>query len=344
MSEVEFKKEHHDQSTPFWGTGGIVFMGTPDFAVASLQAMVKAGYPIVGVVTAPDKPSGRGMKLNESAVKKYAVKNGLKILQPEKLKNQEFLAELKSLNADLQVVVAFRMLPEVVWNMPPKGTINLHASLLPQYRGAAPINWVIINGEKETGVTTFKLQHEIDTGNILLQEKIEIGDNETAGELHDRMKEIGAELLVRTVEGISNGTLREVPQENVQQSTLNDQFSGEDTHSSLTTGPSSLKHAPKITTQTCQIDWQKSTDEIHNLIRGLSPYPAAFTELGDKSLKVYRSEKEHAPPTSRPGRWETDRKTFLKFACSDGYIHVKDVQLEGKKRMGVEDFLRGYRF
>jgi len=322
----------------------LVFMGTPDFAVASLQAMLKAGYTIVAVVTAPDKPSGRGMKLNESAVKKYAVKNGLKILQPEKLKNQEFLAELKSLNADLQVVVAFRMLPEVVWNMPPKGTINLHASLLPQYRGAAPINWVIINGEKETGVTTFKLQHEIDTGNILLQEKIAIGDNETAGELHDRMKDIGAELLVRTVEGISNGTLQEVPQENVQQSTLNDQFSSEDTHSPLTTGHSPLKHAPKITTQTCQIDWRKSTDEIHNLIRGLSPYPAAFTELGDKTLKVFRSEKEHAPPTSRPGRWETDRKTFLKFACSDGYIHVKDVQLEGKKRMDVEDFLRGYRF
>jgi len=321
----------------------LVFMGTPDFAVTSLQAMLKAGYTIVGVVTAPDKPSGRGMKLNESAVKKYAVKNGLKILQPEKLKNQEFLAELKSLNADLQVVVAFRMLPEVVWNLPPKGTINLHASLLPQYRGAAPINWVIINGEKETGVTTFKLQHEIDTGNILLQERIEIGDNETAGELHDRMKDIGAALLVRTVEGISNGTLQEMPQENVQQSTLNDQFSSEDTHSPLTTGHS-LKHAPKITTQTCQIDWRKSTDEIHNLIRGLSPYPAAFTELGDKTLKVFRSEKEHAPPTSRPGRWETDRKTFLKFACSDGYIHVKDVQLEGKKRMDVEDFLRGYRF
>src|SRR5678815_1173626 len=179
----------------------LVFMGTPEFAVASLNALVKAGCYIVGVVTAPDKPAGRGLKMNESAVKKYAVKHGLKILQPEKLKNEEFLSELRSLNADLQVVVAFRMLPEAVWNMPPKGTINLHASLLPQYRGAAPINWAIINGEKETGVTTFKLQHEIDTGNILLQEKIEIGENETAGELHDRMKEIGAALLVRTVEG-----------------------------------------------------------------------------------------------------------------------------------------------
>ncbi len=351
MSEVETNKENPDLSVPFREPGGIVFMGTPEFAVASLDAMIKAGFSIVGVVTAPDKPAGRGMKMNESAVKKYALKNGLKILQPEKLKNEQFLSELRSLDADLQVVVAFRMLPEVVWNMPSKGTINLHASLLPQYRGAAPINWAIINGEKETGVTTFKLQHEIDTGNILLQEKIEIGDNETAGELHDRMKEIGAQLVVKTVEGLANGSLQEVPQENVQHSIFNDQFSSENTHSRLTTHDSrhtthdsSLKLAPKITTQTCQIGWLKSTDEIYNLIRGLSPYPAAFTELGDKTLKVFRSEKEHAPPTSRPGRWETDRKTYLKFACSDGYIHVKDVQLEGKKRMGIEDFLRGYRF
>jgi len=326
----------------------LVFMGTPEFAVASLDALVKAGCNIVGVITAPDKPAGRGMKMNESAVKKYAVKNKLNILQPEKLKNEEFLSELRSLNADLQVVVAFRMLPEVVWNMPPKGTINLHASLLPQYRGAAPINWAIINGEKETGATTFKLQHEIDTGNILLQEKIEIGDDETAGELHDRMKEIGATLLVRTVEGLVNGTLEEVPQSSIENpdSPLTTHDSRLTTsHSPLSTHHSpELKHAPKITTQTCQIDWQRSADEIHNLIRGLSPYPAAFTELGDKTLKVFRSEKEHAPPTSRPGRWETDRKTYLKFACRDGYIHVKDVQLEGKKRMSIEDFLRGYRF
>jgi methionyl-tRNA formyltransferase len=248
---------------------------------------------------------------------------------------------LRSLNADLQVVVAFRMLPEVVWNMPPKGTINLHASLLPQYRGAAPINWAIINGEKETGVTTFKLQQEIDTGNILLQEKIEIGDNETAGELHDRIKEIGARLLVDTIKGLVEGTLQEVSQSaigNLPSAIKNS------ANSSLITDHSLLKHAPKITTQTCQIDWLRSADEIYNLIRGLSPYPAAFTELGDKTLKIFRSEKEHAPPTSRPGRWETDRKTWLKFACTDGYIHVKDIQLEGKKRMGIEDFLRGYRF
>jgi methionyl-tRNA formyltransferase len=316
-------------------------MGTPDFAVASLDALIKAGFTIVGVITAPDKPAGRGMRMNESAIKKYAVKHGLKILQPEKLKNEEFLSELRSLDADLQAVVAFRMLPEQVWNMPPKGTINVHGSLLPQYRGAAPINWAIINGEKETGVTTFKLQHEIDTGNILLQEKIEIGENETAGELHDRMKEIGAALLVRTVEGLVNGTLQEVPQSaigNLQSAIENS------ANSSLITDNSLLKHAPKITTQTCQIDWKKSTDDIHNLIRGLSPYPAAFTELGDKTLKIFKSEKEHAPPTSRPGKWETDRKTYLKFACKDGYIHVKELQLEGKKRMAVEDFLRGYRF
>jgi methionyl-tRNA formyltransferase len=241
------------------------------------------------------------------------------------------------------VVVAFRMLPEVVWNMPPKGTINVHASLLPQYRGAAPINWAIINGEKETGVTTFKLQHEIDTGNVLLQEKIEIGDDETAGELHDRMKEIGAKLLVDTIAGLLEGTLEEKPQSSI----VNRQSSIETSDVPLTTDDSRLtplRHAPKITTQTCQIDWQQPADEIHNLIRGLSPYPAAYTELGDKTLKVFRSEKEHAPPTSRPGRWETDRKSYLKFACRDGYIHVKDVQLEGKKRMSVEDFLRGYRF
>jgi methionyl-tRNA formyltransferase len=327
---------------PNSGTG-IIFMGTPEFAVSSLDALIEAGFAIVGVVTAPDKPAGRGLKMNESPVKKYAVKHGLKILQPEKLKNAEFLSELRSLNADLQVVVAFRMLPEVVWNMPPKGTINVHASLLPQYRGAAPINWAIINGEKETGVTTFKLQHEIDTGNVLLQEKIEIGDDETAGELHDRMKEIGAKLLVDTIAGLLEGTLEEKPQSSI----VNRQSSIETSDVPLTTDDSRLtplRHAPKITTQTCQIDWQQPADEIHNLIRGLSPYPAAYTELGDKTLKVFRSEKEHAPPTSRPGRWETDRKSYLKFACRDGYIHVKDVQLEGKKRMSVEDFLRGYRF
>jgi len=323
----------------------LIFMGTPEFAVASLDALVKSKFNIVGVVTAPDKPAGRGLKVNESAVKKYAVRHNLRVLQPEKLKNPEFLNELRSLNADLQIVVAFRMLPEIVWNMPPMGTVNLHASLLPQYRGAAPINWAVINGEKGTGVTTFKLQHEIDTGNILMQESFPIGDDEAAGELHDRMKEIGAKVLVETVKGLAEGTLKETPQSAIGNEQLSIENSQPETYSQLTTHDSRLlKHAPKITTQTCQIDWTKSVDEIHNLIRGLSPYPAAFTELGDQTIKVFKSEKELAIPTSKPGRWESNGKTYLKFAAKDGYIYVKDVQLEGKKRMNVEDFLRGYRF
>jgi len=322
----------------------IVFMGTPEFAAASLDALVKTGYNIVGVITAPDKPAGRGMKMNESAVKKYAVEHRLKIFQPEKLKNPEFLEELRSLQADLQIVVAFRMLPEAVWRMPPKGTINLHGSLLPQYRGAAPINWAVINGEKETGVTTFKLKHEIDTGDILLQESFPIGDNETAGEVHDKMKEIGAKVLVKTVKGLADGTLKEVSQENVQSSTLNAQFSREAVHSPPTIHLSTLKYAPKIFTETCKIDFNKSVEEVHNLIRGLSPFPGAFTTMDGKTLKIYRSEKEIIPITSVPGKYKTDGKTFLKFACSNGYVHVKELQLEGKKKMLTEDFLRGYRF
>jgi methionyl-tRNA formyltransferase len=324
MIEYQLKQKDMGPSTFNMGLTmtRIVFMGTPEFAVASLEALVNAGYTIVGVITAPDKPAGRGMKLTESPVKKYALKKGLKVLQPEKLKDPVFLEELQSLQADLQVVVAFRMLPEVVWNMPRMGTINLHGSLLPQYRGAAPINWAVINGEKETGVTTFKLKHEIDTGNILLQKSFPIGDNETAGEVHDRMKDIGAQVLVNTVKGLIEGTLTEAPQSNDQP----------------------IKHAPKIFTETCKIDWTKTADEIHNLIRGLSPFPGAFTELEDKTLKIFSSEKEMIFPSSKPGRWESNRSTYLKFACKDGYIHVKDVQLEGKKRMGIEDFLRGYRF
>lgn len=305
----------------------IVFMGTPDFAVASLRALVEAGFCIVGVITAPDKPAGRGLKLTESAVKKYAVEKGLHILQPEKLKNPEFLVELKALSANLQVVVAFRMLPEVVWKMPPLGTINLHGSLLPQYRGAAPINWAIINGEKETGVTTFKLQQEIDTGNILLQEKITIGDDDTAGELHDIMKEIGANLLVVTVKGIEDGSLEETAQ-----STAIQQANGQ------------LKHAPKIFTETCIIDWKKSLDEVHNLIRGLSPYPGAITDFKGKILKIYKGNKEKTTPSHAPGDFATDSKMFLKFATADGYISVTDIQLEGKKRIEISDFLKGYRF
>jgi len=316
----------------------IVFMGTPEFAVASLDALVNAGYNIVGVITAPDKPAGRGMKLQESAVKKYAVEKNLRILQPEKLKNPDFLQELRSLQADLQIVVAFRMLPEVVWNMPPMGTINVHGSLLPQYRGAAPINWAIINGEKETGVTTFKLKHEIDTGDILLQERIPIEENETAGELHDKMKEVGAQLLVKTVQGIADGTLQETPQSSIviRQSSV--------AHSLLTTHHSPLKHAPKIFTDTCKIAWNKPVDEVHNLIRGLSPYPGAFSFLNDKMLKIFRSEKELKAPSIPVGEMETDKKTCLKFACPDGYISIKELQLEGKRKMGIEEFLRGYHF
>lgn len=301
-------------------------MGTPEFAVASLSALVDAECNVVAVITAPDKPAGRGMKPQQSAVKKYALEKGIQVLQPEKLKNPEFLAELSALKADVQVVVAFRMLPEVVWNMPRLGTINVHASLLPQYRGAAPINWAIINGEKETGITTFKLQHEIDTGNILLQEKIAIGENDTAGELHDKMKMLGAELIVRTIKLLAHGQLQEK-----DQTTLTQDQAAE------------LKHAPKIFTDTCTIDWNKPVDQVFNLIRGLSPYPAAFTHLNGKLLKVYKAEKNKQPVSIAPGNWDSDKKTYLKFACPDGYINIKELQLEGKKRMPVEDFLRGYK-
>ncbi len=311
-----------DQTPAHRESPRIIFMGTPEFAVPSLDALVKAGFNIVAVITAPDKPVGRGMQLTETAVKKYAVANGLKVLTPEKLKNPQFLEELRSYAADLQVVVAFRMLPELVWNMPAMGTINLHGSLLPQYRGAAPINWAVINGEKETGVTTFKLQHEIDTGDILLQAKFLIGSDETAGEIHDRMKDIGAALLIQTVEGLAAGELENMPQKKQE----------------------TLHHAPKIFTETGKIDWEKPVDEIYNLIRGLSPYPAAFTHLGSKMLKIYRAEKVDISPTQAPGNFDTDNKTFLRFSGQDGYILLKEIQLEGKKRMLVEDFLRGHRF
>ena len=301
----------------------IVFLGTPEFAVATLAGLLNEHFIIAGVVTAPDKPAGRGMKLNESAVKQFALEKRLNVLQPEKLKDPEFIEQLKSLNADLQIVVAFRMLPEVVWNMPPLGTVNLHASLLPDYRGAAPINWAIINGEKETGATTFKLRHEIDTGNILMQEKLLIYDNETAGELHDRLKVLGAQLVIKTAQGLEAGILKDIS----QSETSSDQ----------------LKKAPKIFTETCRINWNKSAEEIHNLVRGLSPYPGAFTELGNKILKIYRSEKEITKPQVPSGEIETDNKTFLKFSCADGYIHIKELQLEGKKKMNVEDFLRGHK-
>jgi methionyl-tRNA formyltransferase len=298
----------------------IIFMGTPEFAVASLSKLYDAGCNIVAVVTAPDKPAGRGMQLQQSAVKQYAAEKGLAVLQPEKLKDPVFVETLKSLQADLQIVVAFRMLPEVVWNMPPMGTLNLHGSLLPKYRGAAPINWAIINGEKETGVTTFKLKHEIDTGDILLSEIIPIGDDENAGSLHDRMKEIGAEVLLKTVEGLAEGSLNEKPQEEML-----------------------VTHAPKIFSTTCEIDWNKESQNIFNLIRGLSPYPAAYTKLNDKKLKIFSATVEIAQDVIQAGIMETDYKTFLRFSTKDGYLYITDLQLEGKRRMMVEEFLRGYR-
>lgn len=304
----------------------IVFMGTPEFAVASLDALVQAGANIVGVITAPDKPAGRGLQLQQSAVKKYAVEKGLTILQPEKLKDATFLQSLRNLQADLQVVVAFRMLPEIVWNMPPLGSINVHGSLLPQYRGAAPINWAVINGDKITGVTTFRLKHEIDTGDILLQDSLPIGENDTAGEVHDKMKELGAKLLVRTVQAIAAGTIREQPQQSVQEA---------------------LKHAPKIFTETCHINFSKTVQQVHDLARGLAPFPGAFTHLNGKTLKIYRSaivKEEHPQQLPEAGTWKTDGKTYLYFACADGWLSVLELQLEGKKKMPVADFLRGYRF
>ncbi|HMH24924.1 MAG TPA: methionyl-tRNA formyltransferase [Puia sp.] len=344
---------HHTGAGPGLSSGRsslrLVFMGTPEFAVASLDALLTAGYSIVGVITAPDKPAGRGMQLTESAVKKYAREKGLNILQPEKLKNPQFLDELRSLHADVQVVVAFRMLPELVWNMPPLGTINLHGSLLPQYRGAAPINWAVINGEKETGVTTFRLQQDIDTGNILLQEAFPIGEEETAGEVHDRMKEIGARVLVQTIDGLAAGTLREISQEELL---ILHTGPAKPAPGGGGTGPRALRHAPKIFTETCKIDWNKPVAEIFNLIRGLSPFPAAFTHLDGKLLKVFRAGKENksdtllASATSgfTPGQYATDKKTYLKFACPDGWILLEEIQLEGKKKMNVADFLRGYKW
>ncbi len=300
----------------------IIFMGTPQFAVASLDALIKAGCDVIAVVTAPDKPAGRGQKLNESAIKQYAVANGLKVLQPEKLKNPEFLEELKALNADLQVVVAFRMLPEAVWNMPAKGTINLHASLLPQYRGAAPINWAIINGEKESGVTTFFLKHEIDTGDILFTEKVTLTGHETAGDLHDRLMNKGAGLLVKTVKGVESGRYNEHPQ------------------SALMDGVE-LKHAPKIFKEDCLIDWLQPAESIYNKIRGLSPVPTAYTFLNEKILKVFNAEYEVTEPGIQPGGFLTDNKTFLKFAAKDRFVRLTEVQLGGKKEMDIAQFLRG---
>lgn len=318
----------------------IIFMGTPAFAVASLDKLYEAGYTIAAVVTAPDKPAGRGMQLTESAVKKYALDKNLKILQPQKLKDPDFVEELKSLKADVQVVVAFRMLPEIVWNMPPMGTINLHGSLLPQYRGAAPINWVIINGEKETGVTTFKLKHEIDTGNILLQKATDITGEETAGSLHDKLKNLGADLLLDTLNRLEKGNIEEITQPGIPAKQGDGNLPG---NFSAAVELPALRPAPKIYTEMCEINWEKSTADIYNLIRGLSAYPSAFTYLNAKKLKIFKAEKEVGQEGTEPGKVFTDHQSFLKFSTKDGYIILKEIQLEGKKRMMIESFLRGWR-
>ena len=302
----------------------IVFMGTPDFAVAILKRLIEDNYNVVGVITAPDKAAGRGRKINQSAVKKYALEQNLHLFQPTNLKNDIFINELKAVSATLQVVVAFRMLPEQIWSFPPMGTLNVHGSLLPQYRGAAPINWAIINGEKETGVTTFQLQHAIDTGAILLQDRIPIAPNHTAGEIHDTMMEVGAQLLVKTLHGLFDNSIKAVAQEQV-------------------IGNDALKHAPKIFTKDCEIDWDKSCAAIHNLIRGLAPFPGAITMIDGKIVKLFLTQAIDATPTEAPGSFITDGKSFAKIACKDGYIELADIQWEGKKRMPIIDFLRGYR-
>lgn len=308
----------------------IVFMGTPEFAVASLDILVQNDFDIVGVVTAPDKPAGRGQKIQTSAVKDYALKHNLRVLQPVNLKDQNFLTELKSLNADLQIVVAFRMLPETVWNSPPLGTFNLHGSLLPKYRGAAPINWAVMNGEVQTGVTTFKLSHEIDTGSILFTEKVSVPDEMTAGELHDELMGVGAHLILRTVKAIdasrNGGKLEFIVQNNAE-----------------------ATHAPKIFKNTCRIDWAKPVKKIYDQVRGLSPYPTAFTEFIDangqlQTLKIYRAARVASNGNSQPGLLETDNKTFIRIHCVDGILQLDELQLQGKKRMIVKEFLNGYKF
>jgi methionyl-tRNA formyltransferase len=300
----------------------IVFMGTPDFAVASLRKLVENGCEVVAVVTAPDKPSGRGLHVHQTPVKQYAVSQGIPVLQPEKLKNAEFLEQLRSYQADLQVVVAFRMLPEVVWNMPAKGTFNLHGSLLPQYRGAAPINWAVINGDTETGVTTFFIKQEIDTGNIIFVDREPIFSDDNAGSVHDRLMERGANLVLKTVRAIEAGDYPQLPQNTDIE----------------------LRPAPKIFKETCEINWNQAAEKVHNFIRGLSPYPAAWTMLSGKTCKIYQSELTHTEAKDiEPGTIETDGKTFLAFKCADVFLRIKELQMEGKKKMGIEDFLRGFR-
>ena len=309
----------------------IVYMGTPDFAVESLKRLVEGGYNVVGVITMPDKPMGRhGSVLQPSPVKEYAVSQGLRILQPEKLKDEAFIEELRSLQADLQIVVAFRMLPEIVWNMPRLGTFNLHASLLPQYRGAAPINWAVINGDTETGITTFFLKHEIDTGEIIQQVRVPIADTDNVEIVHDKLMYLGGDLVLETVDAILDGSVKPVPQE------------------SLIRQETELRPAPKIFKETCRVDWSKGVKHVYDFVRGLSPYPAAWTELhqGDAAplaLKIFGTEKVFVAHNLKPGSIVTDKKTYFQIASTDGFVKVLSLQLAGKKRMEVADFLRGYR-
>lgn len=299
----------------------IIFLGTPDFAVASLKSLVENQLNVVAVVTAPDKPAGRGMKMGSSPVKEYAITQHIPVLQPEKLRSKMFLKQLQSFHANLQVVVAFRMLPEVVWDMPPLGTINVHASLLPQYRGAAPINRAIMNGETESGVTTFKLKHEIDTGNILLQKSVPVLEEDNFGSLYEKLMNAGADILLQTIRGIIENKIVEKSQ----------------------TAIGTVYAAPKIFKDDCKIDWHQTSEKIHNLIRGLSPYPTAFTFLQDKQIKIFESSISKESTNHPSGMYETDGKTFLRFAAQDGWVYLLDVQYEGKKRMKVADFLRGFR-
>jgi methionyl-tRNA formyltransferase len=298
----------------------VVFLGTPDFAVASLKAILESGYDVVGVITAPDKPAGRGMQMQFSPVKKFALEQGLKVLQPEKLRDPLFLQELRNLQADLQVVIAFRMLPEVVWNMPPLGTINLHASLLPDYRGAAPINWAIIQGETESGVSTFFLKHEIDSGDLLLKESCDIGEETTAGELHDTLMHLGAQVIVKSLKLIESGQTKGTPQQE-----------------------GSGKIAPKIFKEHCLIHWEQEGKKIINLIRGMNPYPAAWFMLDGKMVKVFVAVFELEKHSISPGQLLSDGKSYLKVACEDGFIYLNQLQMESKKRMEVQEFLRGYK-
>jgi methionyl-tRNA formyltransferase len=308
----------------------IVFLGTPDFAVPSLDILIKNNYKIVGVVTSPDKPSGRGLEIHPSPIKDYAVANEIKVFQPEKLKDEKFLADLKKLKADLFIVVAFRMLPNAVWNMPHLGTFNLHASLLPQYRGAAPINWAIINGEKETGVTTFFLQQEIDTGRIILQDKTSIDPDETAGDLHDRLMITGADLVLKTVQAIESGSFTTKKQ-------------------SVFIKPETILHkAPKLFRDNCKINWNKNIEEIHNFVRGLSPYPCAWTEFvsplkNDYTTKIYKTRMEIFPTTLPLKTILTDKKTHLKIVVKGGFIHILEIQVPNRKKTGIAEFLRGYK-